>query len=86
MKWMVPMLTLLIFLVQIHCIYYSTSSHEKMDISINIAKTTPAQPIICNDNTEKIYTTIVNIIIKCSLAFLGGVLISDGKFLRFGVI
>lgn len=86
MKWMIPMLTMLIFLVQIHCIFYSASNPEKEIISPKSLEIPEERQENCLDDSEKIETIIVNCVIKCSLAFLGGILLSDGKFIRFGVI
>lgn len=82
---MVPMLTLLIFLVQIHCIYYSKNTLDKVKFSSNAPQATPASQV-CNDDSENLQNIIVNCVLKCGLAFLGGILLSDGKFIRFGVI
>lgn len=83
---MIPMLTMLIFLVQIHCIFYSNNKSKKEIVSSSSLKILEEQQDNCTDDTEKIETVIVNCVLKCGLAFLGGILLSDGKFIRFGVI
>lgn len=77
MKYMSVFLALLICSAQIYMgvkDYYSDPQTIEND----------SVEIICSDSFS--YTSIFIAIFKCSLAFLAGGLISDFKFIKFGVI
>lgn len=63
----------------------NNTSIEKVHRSIKMANS-PNYDIEINDDEQSCTQFLVNCVCKCGLAFLAGILISDMKFIKFGVI
>ena len=87
MKCLIPVLSLIIFLIQMHAIFMSNDSSSDSSSKLltdikGIKEIKDKNEASYCSSTEYIFICIC----KCCLGFLAGVVFSDMKFIKFGVI
>jgi hypothetical protein len=89
LKYTTILLALILFVgIFYNGFYKEMKENEKIIVQgIDVSETTLQSTDLCqNPNFSSQVWSLFNAVFKCSLAFLAGGLLSDMKFLKFGII
>ena len=98
LKYTTVLLAMIVFIGQIYYGFIKDYNNEQYEVEVStdqgidkISEINRISNFVTSDLCEKgdvsgYMMSILNLIFKCSLAFLAGGLISDMKFIKFGII